>query len=451
MSISYNRALRIGRTAIAMQKRLREWRRLAGAMALGVLCNSLVQAQPAPAVQPAAPTAAAIRLGVVEGLSGPFANAGEAVMRQLQFALERINARGGVRLPEGSRRLELASFDNKGQVEESLVALRGVVDQQIGFVLQGNSSAVAAALSEAVTRHNERNPQARMLFLNYSAVDPVLTNEKCSFWHFRFDAHADMRMAALTDVLKTDARVKRVYLINQDYSFGQQVARSARAMLAAKRPDVQIVGDELHPVGKVKDFAPYAAKLVAAGADAVITGNWGNDLSLLVKAAREAGLNASFYTFYGNSLGAPAAIAESGVGRVRAVAEWHYNAGDPQMEAVYRQFRARFPNPRDDYLNPRMLTMVEMLVAAMEKAGSAEPLKVARALEGMRFAAEPHEAWMRAEDHQLIQPLYVSVMQKAGAGGVQQDVEGSGYGFATERFVPAAQAAQPARCAMERP
>lgn len=411
---------------------------------LGVLSQSLVQAQP--------PAAAPIRLGLVEGLSGPFANAGEAVQRQLQFALERVNARGGVKLPDGARPLKLVSFDNKGQVEESLVTLRALTDQGIAYLLQGNSSAVAASLVDAVNRHNERVPEHRVLFLNYSAVDPALTNEKCSFWHFRFDAHADMRMTALADVMQADPTLKRVYLINQDYSFGREVARSARRLLAEKRPDVQIVGDELHPIGKIKDFAPYAAKMVAARADAVITGNWGNDLTLLVKAAREAGLAASFYTFYGNSLGAPAAIGEAGVGRVRAVAEWHVNAGEPELDALYRDFRKRFPAPHEDYLNPRMVMMVDMLVAAMEKAGSADPLPVARALEGMAWpVGAVRTARMRAEDHQLIQPLYVAVMQKAGTGSVRADVEGSGYGFATERFVPAQTLAQPHRCRMVRP
>ena len=58
-------------------------------------------------------------------------------------------------------------------------------------------------------------------------------------------------------------------------------------MLAAKRPDIEIVGDELHPLFKVSDFSPYIAKIKASGADTVITGNWGPDFALLLKAAAE--------------------------------------------------------------------------------------------------------------------------------------------------------------------
>ena len=400
-----------------------------------------------------AQSAEPIRIGMIDGLSGPFANAGQAVVRNLQLAIENVNSRGGVKLPDGSHPLVLVTYDNKQGVEESLVGLRQFTDQRIGFIVQGNSSAVAAGLIDTIEKHNAREPDRRVVFLNYSAVDPVLTNEKCSFWHFRFDANADMRMHALTEVIKTDAGAKRVYLIGQDYSFGQHLAKVARAQLAAKRPDISIVGDELHPIGKVKDFAPYVAKMKASGADTVITGNWGNDLTLLVKAAKEAGLNLKFYTFYGNGLGAPAAIGDAGVGRVRAVAEWHPNAGqgikDSASDAFYQAFLQRYPKADEDYVHLRMHVMIEMLAAAIEKAKSTEPMKVAKALEGARYHNAFHEATMRAADHQLIQPLYVSIMQKASDGSVRFDNEGSGYGFKTERYIPAQATALPTSCRMQ--
>jgi branched-chain amino acid transport system substrate-binding protein len=393
-----------------------------------------------------------IRLGMIEGLSGPFANAGEAVARNLQFAVDRVNARGGVPLPQGARPLQLIRYDSKGQVEEALVLLRRAADEGVSFVLQGNSSAVAGALIDAVNRHNERNPGERQLFLNYSAVDPVLTNERCSPWHFRFDAHAQMRMAALMDVLADDPRVRRVYLINQDYSFGREVARSARELLAQRSPSVQIVGDELHPLGRIRDFAPYAAKIKAAGADTVVTGNWGNDLTFLVRAARDAGLDVAFYTFYGNGLGAVTTLGEAGVGRVRSVSEWHANAGSAPMERLYRDFRRSHPQPRDDYFQARVVVMIDMLARAIEQAGSAEPAAVARALSGMRYgAAEGNplgDVWMRAADHQLQGPQVVAVLDRQGSPGVAFDVEGSGFGFRTERRLPAQRLEQPHRCRM---
>jgi branched-chain amino acid transport system substrate-binding protein len=414
------------------------------AATLGLLVPAAAQAR----VEP-------VRIGLIEGLSGPFANAGEAVHRNLVWAAERVNARGGVKLAGGARPLEIVRLDSKGNTEEALSMLRSAVDQRIAFVAQGNSSATAAALIDAINKHNERDPARRVLFLNYSAVDPILTNERCSFWHFRFDAHADMRLSALMDVLAEDRSVDSVYLIGQDYSFGQHVVRKSREMLAQRRPDLKIVGEELHPMGRVKDFLPYVAKIKASGAQAVVTGNWGNDLTLMIKAAREVGLKARFYTFYGNALGVPAAIGEAGVGQVLAVAEWHPNVGGAASDRFYATFRERFPRPADDYVHARMQAMVEMLVAAIERSGSTDPLDVARTLEGARYDGAGlggfHQGVMRAADHQFIQPLYVSLMRKAGGEGVRFDNEGSGYGFATVRHVPAARTEQPHQCQMQRP
>ena len=424
------------------------WRREALKFAALALC-----ARPFAALAQAAPSSppAPIRLALIESMSGPFANTGEAVFRNLLWAVERVNARGGVKLPGGARPLQLDRYDSKGQNEEALSALRAAMDDGARIVLQGNSSATASALVDAIDKNNERDPSRRVIFLNYAAVDPVLTNERCSFWHFRFDAHADMRVAALMAAVKGDAALKRVYLIGQDYSFGQAVLREARRQLGVQRPDVEIVGDELHPMGKVKDFAPYATKIIASGAQAVVTGNWGNDLTLLVKAAREAGFNGTFYTFYGNALGAPAAIGDAGIGRVIAVADWLPNVQTPQSEAFYRAFRARFPKPADDYVHMRLQLMVEALAQAVERAGSVDAVPLARALEQADVSLYGQRGRMRATDHQFQQQLVVGVMDRQGRPGVQFDVEGSGYGFRVVKTIAPERAELPTSCKMKRP
>jgi branched-chain amino acid transport system substrate-binding protein len=400
-----------------------------------------------------------IRIAMIEGLSGPFANTGEAVHRNLLWAVERVNQRGGIQAPGTAlhgRPLRLDRYDSKGQNEDALSALRSAIDDGAQFVMQGNSSANAAALLDAINKHNERDPARRVLFLNYSAVDPILTNEKCSFWHFRFDAHADMRVSALMEVLREDKALQSVYLIGQDYSFGQAVLREARRQLGVQRPDVKIVGDELHPMARVKDFLPYAAKIRASGAQAVITGNWGSDLTLLVKAAKDAGFEGKFYTFYGNALGAPAAIGEAGIGKVIAVADWLPNVQTPASEAFYQSFRARFPRPSDDYVHMRMQLMVQALAQAIERApatgsGALDVVAVARQLEGASVSLQGQTGLMRASDHQFQQALVVGVMDRMGTAGVKFDVEGSGFGFRVVRSISAQAAEMPTTCRMQRP
>ena len=404
-----------------------------------------------PGVSAAQSAAPPVRIAMIESLSGPFGNTGEAVFRNLVWATERVNARGGVKLPSGAQALRIERYDSKGQNEEALAALRSAIDDGIRVIAQGNSSATAAVLIDAINKHNEREPAKRVLFLNYSAVEPALTNEKCSFWHFRFDAHADMRMAALMDVLKDDKALKSIYLIGQDYSFGQSVLREAKKQISLQRPDVQIVGDELHPMARVKDFLPYAVKIKQSGAQAVLTGNFGNDLTLLVKAAKDVGFEGKFYTFYGNALGVPGVLAEAGVGKVIAVADWFPNTPGADSERFYQAFRQRFPKPQDDYVHMRMQLMVEALTQSIEKAGSTEAAAVARQLEKASVSVSGLAGAMRAADHQFQQPLRVAVMDRQGAPGVKFDVEGSGFGFRVIKTISQTGAEQPHNCQMNRP
>ncbi len=404
------------------------------------VCPNLVQAQ-------------TVKIALIEGLSGAFANAGEAVWRNLSFAVDRANTQPANR----GLTLELLRFDSKGQVDEAQLMLRSAIDQGVTVITQGNSSAVAASLIDAIEKHNQRDPARRVVYLNFSAVDPTLTNEKCSFWHFRFDAHADMRLSALTDGIAQNSRIQKVYLINQDYSFGQGFARSAKRLIQSKRPDIQIVGDELHPLGRIRDFSAYVLRIKATGADTIVTGNWGNDLTLLVRAARQLGLDANFYTFYANGLGAPQAIGEAGVGKVRAVAEWHPNvAGNAAAQTIFAQFKKTVRDPREDYFNMRNVLMIDMLMQALREARAnnlpaLDALHIARKLSGMAYQGGPYSVTMRHADHQLQTPLYVSVMQVAHGKLIENDLEGSGFGFRTERYLEPAAVSLPHTCTMRRP
>ena len=390
-----------------------------------------------------------VKIAYIDPLSGAFANVGEQGLKQFQFVIDDINKRG---LAGPGVRIEIVPFDNKVSPQESLSVLKKVVDGGIRYITQGNGSSVAGALIDAVDKHNERNPKQSLVYLNYAAVDPDFTNSKCSFWHFRFDANSDMKMEALTTFLAQDKNIKKVYLINQNYSFGHAVSRAAKEYLARKRPDIQIVGDDLHPLGQVKDFAPYVTKMKTAGADTVITGNWGNDMSLLIKAAKDAGLPAQFYTYYAGGLGGATAMGEAAEGRVKQITEWHSNISPNKTEKMAVEFKKKY---NLDFYYLRVNTAMYMLAEAMKQAKSTDPLAVARKLEGMKWTSDTGEVEMRATDHQLINPLYISTLMKASAKGgpkeVKYDVENTGLGFRTDARIEAYVAAQPTSCQMKRP
>ena len=390
----------------------------------------------------AAPAAAVIKIAYIDPLSGGAASAGINAQKHMIYLIDRLNAAGGL----NGEKLELLSFDNKVNPQESLIVLKKALDEGARYVFQGNGSAVAHAITEAVLKHNERNPGKEVLFFNYAAIDPALTNEKCNFWHFRFDADVDMKMKAMTDFIAKNPNVKKVYLINQDYSFGKAVAVAANKMLAEKRPDIKVVGDELHPLQKVQDFSPYVAKIKAAGTDTIITGNWSNDMLLLMKAAKDAGLKVTWYTYYAGALGTPSAIGKDGVGSVIQVSEYHNNAlPEPDPDAA--AFRKRFTEKDDEFGYYRLKTLFDMFAAAATKAKSNDPVKVARALEGLKITTTVGEAEMRADNHQVLQPMFVSTMSDK----VKYDVERTGVGFKTDAKIDAKDTALPTTCKMQRP
>jgi branched-chain amino acid transport system substrate-binding protein len=386
-----------------------------------------------------------IKIAYIDPLSGPFAATGENGLQQFKFAADHLNRAGGVL----GRQFEVIGFDNKVSPQEALIQLKKVIGEGITFVVQGNSSGVAHAISDAVLKHNERNPGNRVLYLNYSAVDPALTNEKCHFWHFRFDANADMKMAALTDVIKANPKIKKIYIIGQDYSFGKAVAEAAVTMLKQKRPDIQIVGNELHPIGKVQDFSPYVQKILASGADAVITGNWGADMVNLAKAANDGGLMVPFYTYYAASDGVTAAIGAAGVGRIRLVHDAHPgNPNPPKALADYiKEYKKLYP--KNDINQVRIQTTMDMLAAAIKRAGTVNVDKVAAALEGMEWTnSSGDRVVMRREDHQLLMPIYISVHTNKG---ITYDFDNSGFGLSLENKIEMDKATLPTTCKMQRP
>jgi branched-chain amino acid transport system substrate-binding protein len=408
------------------------------ATVLALLAMVLVPGAGAQAAEP-------IRIAYIDPLSGPFAATGENGLNQFRLVAEHINKAGGVL----GRKIEMVGFDSKVNPQEALIQLKKVIADGIPIVFQGNSSGVAHAISDAVLKHNERNPGGRVLFLNYSAVDPALTNEKCHYWHFRFDAHADMKMAALTDVIKANPRIKKIYVIGQDYSFGKAVAEAAVSMLKQKRPDVQVVGNELHPIGKVQDFSPYVQKIIASGADAVITGNWGTDMINLAKAANDGGLKVPFYTYYAASDGVTAAIGAAGVDRIRLVHDAHPgNPAAPKALAAYIQEYKKL-HPKNDINQVRIHTAMQMLAAAIKRAGAVNVDKVAAALEGMETTnLSGDRIVMRRDDHQLLMPIYISVHTNKN---IAFDFDNSGFGLLLENKIELDKATLPTSCKMQRP
>ncbi len=402
------------------------------AASVAVLCATSAMAQKGETVK-------MVRIDPLTGLLGPV---GISQLKGYQFFAEKFSGAGN---PAGVK-FEVIGIDNKLSPTESLNALKAAIDQGARYIIQGNGSSVALALTDAVTKYNERNPGKEVIYLNDSAVDPDLTNSKCSYWHFRFDADTSMKMEAMSSFMETQKDIKNVYILGQNYSHGVQVAKFTKETLARKRPDIKIVGEDLHPLAQVRDFAPYIAKIKASGADTVVTGNWGSDLSLLIKAANENGYTGKFFTYYSGVTGTPTALGTNGAGRVYQIAYNHYNMGG-QMDKWMNEFKAKY---NDDFYTGSTIRIFQTLGAAMAKAKSTDPVKVAAALEGIKVDSFNGEVEMRKADHQLQQPLYVTVWQKADKK-YPYSPENTGMTLAPLKEYPNYVSSTPTSCQMKRP
>lgn len=399
------------------------------------------------AVRRPGPAPQTVRLAFIDPLSGPAADIGRNSLRSWQFMAKTL-ARGsdGAGDP-AALRLVVAGFDNKGSPQESLKMLKAAIDQGFRFVVQGNGSGVAAALSAAIERHNQRHPEQAVLFINYAAMDPELTGARCSHWHFRIDPDTSMKMRALTRFLSEDTTLRKVYLLNQNYAHGQQFARYFHQTVAAVDPSVQVVGEELHPAFLLQDFAPYVRRVQSSGAEALVTGNWGADMRHLVRAMAAQSLKLPLLTYYAGLTGTPKALAEAGGGLSVYQVAYHHGNQEGEVGALAEAFRARHGEDLSVYA---AYDGVKMLLAAMQRSGSTDAARVAARLSGMIFEGFNGPVQLRAADHQLLKGLYVSRWQRVDPRH-PRDAEGTGHTFVPLRYFPPDELTEPSDCMMQRP
>lgn len=417
-------------------------RRLLGTAALAVLASGIgaIGAQAEDSV----------RLAVIEPLSGPVAGVGRDVLEQHEFTANRINESGGVL---GGRMIEIVGMDNAMNAEKTTQQVQAAIEDGIRFVSQGVGSNHALNIIKFLGKHNRRNPDKAIVYLNNAAVTTAFTEELCSFWHFRFDANVDQKVAGLVEQIANDESANKIYMINQNYAFGKSFQSAAHRLLKERAPNVELVGDELIvPFGKVNDFTPYIAKIQESGADTVLTGNWGPDLSRFAKAAASSGLDAQLYTIYG---GIPTSISAIGAAdykkiSIKQVTEFHENHDDIPSEV--EEFASEYLSATGkSWYADRYRWEMLMFAEALDKAGTDDPLQVALALEGMTFDGPLGEVYMRKDDHQIQLPMVVSTATTDVPKTFVYGGKDFGFNFATDSVISRDAIELPTSCNMNRP
>ena len=350
-----------------------------------------------------------IKIAAIEPLSGPYAAVGKDIIDIVTYSASVVNKNGGI----NGRMIEIVPMDNAMKAEKTTELLRKAIDDGIRFITQGGGSSHALNIIKQLEKYNARNPGKEVLFLNHSAVTTSFTNENCTFYHFRFDSNVDMKVAGLVSHMSRDNSVKKVYLFNQNYVYGQTFKEAATRMLGKNAPNIEIVGDELiPPFGKVQDFNPYVTKIKLSGADTVLTGNWGPDAYRFVNTLKDAGVKVKLFGIY---ISQPAGMAamEKNLLFNDVVVVKEFNPTNSNAPSWYKEYEkghieaAGFTPDAD-----RIRFMFEMLKSAIEKINSYEPKDIAYTLEGMEAkSVDGGKAVMRKDDHQMhfdMQALLVS-------------------------------------------
>ena len=356
-----------------------------------------------------------IKIAAIEPLSGPYAAVGKDIISGLNYWADITNKNGGV----SGRMIEIVPMDNAMKSEKTTELLRKAIDEGIRFVTQGGGSSHALNIIKQLDKYNKRNPGKEILFLNHSAVTTSFTNEDCTFFHFRFDSNVDMKVAGLVSHMKKDKTVKKVYLFNQNYVYGQTFRKTAKRLIDTEAPNLEIVGDELiQPFGKVQDFNPYISKIKLSGADTVLTGNWGPDAFRFVNALADSGVKVKLFGIY---ITQPAGMSAMGDNLLHneVIVVKEFNPTNVNAPSWYKTLEKGFIDeagytPDAD----RFRFMFEMFKKAAEDSNSLEPKDIAYALEGMEGnSIDGGKIIMRKDDHQIHFDMQALLMaEKSGQG-----------------------------------
>jgi branched-chain amino acid transport system substrate-binding protein len=332
----------------------------------------------------------------IDPFSGPFKDVGVEGSWGVEYAVDQINAKGGLL----GRPVKLIKYDDQFRPDVAVrVARKAVLEDGAKVLFQLSSSAIALALSKVA-------PELKVVHVVANAEADEITGVDFQPNTFRVGMSTSMHSAILAQYF-TQSQYKRFYLINMDYAFGHAVSDSFKKIFQKlKKPDQEIVGDDFHPVA-TKDFGPYISKALAAKPDVVITGNFGPDLTGVVKQGRALGLKAMIGTYY---LDHPIWLSQLGDAALNTMVGGNYTAtvntksNQDFIKSYQAWFKKAHPNESPGYLAPNTSwTLGEgvlFIAEAIKKAGSTDADKIIKAMEGMSHDSAVGKQTMRACDHQ---------------------------------------------------
>ncbi|HXI36144.1 MAG TPA: ABC transporter substrate-binding protein, partial [Burkholderiales bacterium] len=219
-----------------------------------------------------------IKIGHLTPLTGFLGALGEYAVKGIRIAAEEINAAGGVL----GRQLDVMSEDSVNPATASIKAQRMLDQDKVEFLMGEINSASAKTIMQVAARN-------KRLFLQVGARSDVLRGADCNRYTFHVDIPVTVMVNAAGQALLRDGLIKgkRVFSLTSDYLFGHDLAKAAKAFIAANGGSV--IGDELTATDTT-DFSPFLLKIRQAKPDLVATNLGGNQVTNFVKQYSEFGL-----------------------------------------------------------------------------------------------------------------------------------------------------------------
>ena len=390
-------------------------------------------------------SADSLKVAVIENLSGPGSTTNREFALATRYWAEQIKAKGGIK---GSA-IEYTEYDSQGSTATAAEKFRSAVADRAHIIIQGGSSGIAGQLTEDVRKHNLRNPDRPVVYINPGSEALELTGERCHYFFFRFATNADMRVKALVTAMKEAGDLgTKVFSINQNYSWGKDMQGAIDTYAALG--GYTVVDRVLHDTNKIQDFAPYVARIKASGADTVITGNWASDLVLLMKEVAASGLKMKFGTMFLDLPGSLENAGDAALGYY-TVESSNKEVGGDAMLALYADYKQHVGH---DPSSSEMRTIfalqtLQAALASLDLSKTIDVLAIASALEKASITTPAGDIRVRAEDHQAIVPLIVSKVSPEA----KYKREGRAIGFKPVRVITGQDAVNPVQptCKMQRP
>ncbi|MGO9774853.1 MAG: ABC transporter substrate-binding protein [Roseiarcus sp.] len=348
-----------------------------------------------------------IRIGFIEPRGGPNKYIGDSRMAAVDFVVERVNAAGGLL----GRKVESVVADSELKPD--------IASRRANDMLLGDKVDALCAFGGAVAKVTAQIANAnKKIFFSTSTLPTEMTGAEFLPTTFSLAFNSEMLAQAVAAQVAKMSQTK-VYVLCQDYASGRSAAQTFKKRFEQlKRSDQSIVGEEYHPAFKINDFAPYITKIMASGAEILMTANFGPDLRLLMQQGHQLGWPVKVVGFYLNDSTLTSVLGDAAVGNITVGVAMATLNTPLNMETI-KAWRARYPDAPISHRVPDLqtgqsLAGISWFLDAVKKAGSLDTESIIKAWEGDRAEILWGPAQMRACDHQLQSGCGVATIEKPG-------------------------------------